>query len=81
MDMGAKHRLFCSSERRLCTTENPKQKLVFIAGGIGITPYRSMVKYLLDTKEVRTITMLYSARTTDGFAYKESLKQARMSLV
>ena len=29
---------------------DPQQKLVFIAGGIGITPFRSMLKYLLDSQ-------------------------------
>ena len=38
------------------------QKLAFIAGGIGITPYRSMLKYLLDTKQRRDIALLYANR-------------------
>ncbi len=56
------------------------QKLVFIAGGIGITPYRSMVKYLLDTRKRRTITLLYSARTAEDFAYKDIFEQARVAI-
>lgn len=31
--------------------KNPNEKLVFIAGGIGVTPFRSMIKYLVDTHE------------------------------
>jgi ferredoxin-NADP reductase len=53
------------------------RKLAFIAGGIGVTPYRSMVKYLLDTKEKRSVTLLYSARTSEDFAYQEVFEQAR----
>lgn len=60
--------------------KDTKQKLIFIAGGIGVTPYRSMIKYLLDTEERRTITMLYSARTTEDFAYKDVFEQAREEL-
>jgi ferredoxin-NADP reductase len=60
--------------------KDPKQKLVFVAGGIGVTPYRSMVKYLLDTKEKRDITLLYSAKTTDDFAYKDVFEQASKEL-
>ena len=30
---------------------NPETKLAFLAGGIGITPFRSMLQYLLDRKE------------------------------
>lgn len=53
------------------------KKLVFIAGGIGITPYRSMVKYLLDTGQQRQITMLYSARTSADIVYCDVFEQAR----
>lgn len=57
--------------------KDPKQKIAFIAGGIGVTPYRSMVKYLLDMEEKRNITMLYSARTAKDFAYKDVFEDAR----
>ncbi len=60
--------------------KDPKQKLVFIAGGIGVTPYRSMVKYLLDTKENRDVTLLYSAKTPDDFAYKDVFEKAHNEL-
>lgn len=60
--------------------KDPKTRLVFIAGGIGITPYRSMIKYLIDTKQARPITMLYSARTVDDFAYKDLFEQANKEL-
>ncbi len=53
------------------------QKLVFIAGGIGITPFRSMIKYLIDKKEYRDITLLYSARSEKEIAYKKIFDQAR----
>ena len=60
--------------------EDAKQKLAFIAGGIGVTPYRSMIKYLLDTKEKRDITLLYSARTHEDFAYRDIFEQAHREL-
>jgi glycine betaine catabolism B len=60
--------------------KDPKEKLVFIAGGIGVTPYRSMIKYLFDTKQPRPITMLYSARTAADFAYKDVFEPARQEL-
>lgn len=56
------------------------KKLVFLAGGIGVTPFRSMVKYLLDKNEVRTITMLYSARTAPDIAYRDVFEQARATM-
>lgn len=54
--------------------------LVFIAGGIGVTPFRSMIKYLLDNKEKRNITMLYSNRTIADIAYREIFDEARNKL-
>lgn len=45
--------------------------LVFIAGGIGITPFRSMVQHLCDTGQTRDITLLYTARSETDFVYRE----------
>lgn len=56
--------------------ENKKEKLVFIAGGIGITPFRSMIKYLSDKGEKRDVILLYSNRTADEIAYKEVFDEA-----
>ncbi len=56
------------------------KKLVFIAGGIGITPFRSMVKYLIDTNQQRPVRMIYTARTEADFAYKDVFEAARQSL-
>ena len=60
--------------------QNKKQKLAFIAGGIGVTPFRSMTKYLLDTGEQRDITMLYAANVVQDVAYMEIFEQARQEL-
>ena len=56
------------------------QKCVFIAGGIGITPYRSMIKYLLDIGQPRPIILLYSCSTSTEFAYSDVLNQAQKKL-
>ncbi len=47
------------------------KKLVFIAGGIGITPFRSMVKYLIDLKQPRPITLFYANKTADEIVYSD----------
>jgi len=60
--------------------KDPRQKLVFIAGGIGITPFRSMIKYLLDVQQRRPITLFYANRTADEIAYKDLLDQAAKQL-
>ncbi len=59
---------------------SPDQKLVFIAGGIGITPYRSMIKYLIDKHEQRDITLIYSEKTPGNLAYTDVFTQARQQL-
>jgi ferredoxin-NADP reductase len=39
-----------------------------------------MIKYLVDTKETRNITLLYSAKTSRDFAYRDVFEQARREL-
>lgn len=56
------------------------QKCVFIAGGIGITPYRSMFKYLIDTKQKRPIILFYSNKKESEIAYKDIFDQAEKEL-
>lgn len=52
----------------------PKDKsipLFFIAGGIGITPMRSMIKWLADTGEKRDIKLLYAVHGHNEAIFKE----------
>lgn len=55
---------------------NSAEKLVFIAGGIGITPFRSMVRQLLDKKEKRDIILIYTCVSAEHFVYKEIFDEA-----
>ena len=51
------------------------KKLVFIAGGIGITPFRSMIQSL-ETMAVRPdITLFYSVNIPDELAYKSDFER------
>lgn len=59
---------------------NPEQKLVFLAGGIGITPFRSMLKYLLDTQQRRDIVLIYANRSAREIAYLDVLNAAATKL-
>jgi ferredoxin-NADP reductase/Na+-transporting NADH:ubiquinone oxidoreductase subunit NqrB len=59
---------------------DPARKLAFIAGGIGITPYRSMIKYLLDTDQHRDLALIYSANHPDELVYQEVFEPARRQL-
>jgi ferredoxin-NADP reductase len=56
--------------------KDQKEKLVFIAGGIGITPFRSMLKYLVDTRQQRDVIMIYAVADPGEVAYGDVLKEA-----
>ncbi len=56
--------------------KDPKQKIVFIAGGIGITPYRSMIKYLVDTQQPRDIVLFYANKTVKDIVYQDTFQEA-----
>jgi ferredoxin-NADP reductase/Na+-translocating ferredoxin:NAD+ oxidoreductase RnfD subunit len=60
--------------------KDAQKKLVFVAGGIGITPYRSMLKYLIDTNQKRDIVVLYSNKDIREIAYMDVLDEAQAQL-
>ena len=51
------------------------QNLLFVAGGTGIAPLRSMIRQGVLARERATRRLLYSARTPDDFAYLRELRQ------
>ncbi len=51
------------------------QKLLFIAGGIGITPFMSILRSLHEQKIITPTTLLYSNTTVQRTAYKSFLEQ------
>ena len=56
--------------------EDKSKKLVFIAGGIGVTPFRSMAKYLSDMNEKRDIILLFSCKSSKDLVYKNVFDEA-----
>lgn len=56
---------------------DPGQKLAFIAGGIGITPFRSMIKYLTDRGENRDVALLYANRRFEEIVYRDVFEAAQ----
>jgi ferredoxin-NADP reductase/Na+-translocating ferredoxin:NAD+ oxidoreductase RnfD subunit len=59
---------------------DPRKPLAFIAGGIGITPFRSMLKYLADRGEKRDIVLLYSAGSEEQIVFADVLEEARKTV-
>ncbi len=47
---------------------------VFLAGGIGITPFRSFIKYSLDNNLKNTFTVLYSNTKVNEITFRDELK-------
>ncbi len=58
---------------------NKKKKLAFIAGGIGITPIHSMIAHMLHV-EARDAALLYSNKTVEDIAYRDTFETARQSI-
>mgnify|MGYP000170864867 CR=1 FL=1 len=55
---------------------DPAQKIVMVAGGVGITPFRSMVKSWLDTNQRRDAVLIYAANHYSEFAFTDLFKAA-----
>ncbi len=55
---------------------NPRKPLVFVAGGIGITPFRAMLDELIEKNEKRPITLFYAVRRQEAAVYTDILSQA-----
>ncbi len=53
------------------------RKLLFIAGGIGITPFRSQLESLYRKNEKRDIILVYSVRHEDEVLFEELLANAQ----
>lgn len=52
--------------------------LIFVAGGIGITPFHSMLTWLSQTKESRPIKMLYGVNNEDEIVFMDTFKKANV---
>ena len=48
--------------------------LIFVAGGIGCTPFHSIISCLNNQNETRDISLLYAARTLDKVAFRETFE-------
>jgi ferredoxin-NADP reductase len=53
------------------TFEGQYKRIAFLSGGIGITPIRSIIKYLVDKKSDTDVVLLYGNRTMKDIAFKD----------
>ncbi|MCK4851595.1 MAG: hypothetical protein KAS86_00635 [Candidatus Omnitrophica bacterium] len=53
------------------TIREGRKKLAFLSGGIGITPIRSICKYICDSRLNKDVILLYGNRSSKDIAFKE----------
>jgi len=58
----------------LALPESTALPAIFLAGGIGITPFRSMIRYASGTGTGHSITLFYSNRTPDEAVFMGELE-------
>jgi len=52
------------------------KKILFIGGGIGLAPLRTLILFMLDNRaDYKDITIIYGARTPPDLCYKDDLKE------
>ena len=52
-----------------------EQQVCYLAGGVGITPFMSMLRWIRDThQDGRHATLFYSCKTQDQFLWREELE-------
>jgi ferredoxin-NADP reductase len=54
--------------------DDTSKRYAFVAGGIGITPFRSMLRYIADRGLDYDITLVYSNRDAESTAFLDELK-------
>jgi ferredoxin-NADP reductase len=58
----------------LALPEDPAEPLAFLAGGIGITPFRAMLRHAAQAATGHKITLFYSNRTPEETVFLEDLE-------
>ncbi|MEN9920501.1 MAG: hypothetical protein RL538_394 [Candidatus Parcubacteria bacterium] len=56
------------------------EKVAFVAGGIGVTPFRSHVKFMLDSDKSHDTVLYYCVNTADELAYRELWTEVEQKL-
>ncbi|MCL4338310.1 oxidoreductase [Patescibacteria group bacterium] len=56
--------------------DNPQVPLVFIAGGVGVAPFRSMIRYIVDKKIKCNIVLFFINRTIQDIYFADTLAES-----
>jgi len=54
---------------------DPAREIIMIAGGIGITPMLSMMRFMADRQDQRAITLIWSNRSREHMVYPDELNE------
>jgi ferredoxin-NADP reductase len=60
--------------------DDPSRPLVFIAGGIGITVFRSMLRYMHEERLPYHVTLIYSNRDSGSTAFLDEVRELEQAL-
>jgi len=60
--------------------DDPSRPLVFVAGGIGITVFHSMLRFISEERLPYRITLIYSNRDRESTAFLEELQKLEQEL-
>jgi predicted ferric reductase len=59
----------------LALVPDPKRELIMIAGGVGITPMLSMLRYMVDMNDGRRVTLVWSNRTAEDIVFRDEFQR------
>lgn len=65
---------------QFCFDESQHEKIVFIAGGSGITPIMGMLRYIDDLSLTTDVTLIYFVRTPKDIIFANELSRIRASI-
>jgi len=60
---------------RFSSLNHDDRNFVFIAGGIGITPFISMLRYMYDKKLEKNVTLIWGNKTEKDIVFKDELEK------
>jgi ferredoxin-NADP reductase len=60
--------------------DDTEQEYVFVAGGIGITVFRSMLRYIAEENLPHRVTLIYSNRDRESTAFLDELQELERSI-
>ncbi|TAH35168.1 hypothetical protein EYC59_02470 [Candidatus Saccharibacteria bacterium] len=62
------------------TLSQSGRPFVFLAGGIGLTPFRALLQQLIEQHDKRPVTLFYCARTPDALVWSDFLAHATQAI-